>query len=120
MFADVLRQDLVIQAPGCSHRLRQDLPDRIIERRQVEPERIHVRLLGPGLIAGQKIPDPREVHGLLRCPGVVVHHAVQHGTQRFHDGGVLQSDHAAAEQLDVVADADLVHRTNDRGGIGGI
>ena len=120
VFADVLRQDLVVEAFGCRHRLRQNLPDRVVERRQVEPKRIYVRLFGPGLIANQKIPDSREVHRLLRRPSVVVHDAVQHGAQRFHDGRVLQPDHAAAEQHDVVADADLVHRTDDRGGIGRI
>src|SRR5207244_2547779 len=61
-----------------------------------------------------------EIHARFRQPGVVVHDAVEQRAKIGHHGRELQADHATAENLDVVADPDLVHGPQQPARIGRI
>ena len=93
------------------------LAHRIAERRQVIAERIDLGFDGALGVGLEERLGAVEIHALLRQPGVVVDDAVEQRTQILHHGGELQADHAAAENLDVVADPDLVDGAQDAGRI---
>ena len=101
----------VVEALRRVDRLLEHLADRVVERRQVEAERVDLGLDRPLRIALQEILDA----GILDAGHVrvVIDDAVQRRAERHHVGRELQPDHAAAEQLDRVADADLVYGAHD-------
>ena len=72
--------------------------------RQIVAERVDALALGRCLVLLQERLDPLEVEGRLRHPEVVVDDAVELRAERGHDAGVLQPDHAAAEQLGLEPD----------------
>jgi hypothetical protein len=91
----------VIEALGRGNRLLEHLADRIVERRQVEAERIDLGLDRSLRVALQEFLDPRELHP--RDVGVVVDDAVEQRPERHHVRRELQADHAAAEKLDALS-----------------
>src|SRR3954463_12272644 len=52
---DICRQYLIVEALGCSYCLRQDLANRVVERRQVKAQRVDIGLTCLCLIARQKL-----------------------------------------------------------------
>src|SRR5262245_40844973 len=114
----VLSQLRVVQALGAVDGLLEQLPDGVVEWREVIAERVHFGLGGALGIALEKI-----VHALVlrtRDVSVVVQDAVQGAAETYHDRRVLQAHHAAAEDLHRIADADFSHRADDGGRVRGI
>ena len=113
----VFCQRLLVERLGGVDRRLDHLALGIAERRQVIAERIDLRFhrtLGVGL---EERLGAVEIHALLRQPGIVVDDAVEQRPQIGHHGCKLQTDHAAAEDLDVVADPDLVDGAQNAGRI---
>src|SRR6267142_5379456 len=102
---------LLVERLGGADRLLEDLADGVIEGRQVKAERVDLRLGRALGIALQEVLDARVLHA--GYVGVVVGDAVQETAERAHDRRELQADHAAAEELHLRADADLVHGAHD-------
>ena len=108
-------EHLGIEALRGRGRLLEDLADRVVERGQVEAQRIDLRLGRFRAIALEELLDAGVLHaGRI---GGVVDDAVQLRAEVLHDWRELQADHAAADQLHRRADADLVDRAHQRHGV---
>ena len=115
VLAQIFGDALLVERLGGVDRRLDHLAHRIAERRQIIAERIDLGLDGALGVVLEKLLGAVEIHARFRQPGVVVDDAVEQRTQIRHHGRELQADHAAAENLDVVADPDLVHGAQNAG-----
>ena len=113
----ILREALLVERLGRVDRRLDHLPRGVTVRRQIIAERVDLRFDGALGIDLEKLLGAGVIHARFRQPGVVVDDAVEQRPQIPHHGGELQADHAAAENLDVIADPDLVHGTQNAGRI---
>src|SRR4051812_46385383 len=106
----VFRHRLLVERADRLDRGFDQLAAGIAERRKVVAERVDLGLDRALGIFFEELLGAVEIHALFREPGVVVDDAVEQRAHVLHHRAELQADHAAAENLDVVPDADLVCR----------
>ncbi len=115
---EIVAELLLVEAADRRDSLGEHLAVGIGEGRDKKAERIHAARDGLLLIALEEVADAGERHRRLRNVEVVVDDLVQELAELRLERRILQSDHAAAEELGL--EADLVCRTHDPDGVGRI